>query len=64
MFCIDVKLRKRWQIEKWFDELREYASKHDKIAILTLRKPHAKHRLVVIDFDFLIAMLKGAGLID
>lgn len=62
MFCVDVKLRQRWQIEKWFDELRTYAQKCDKIPILTLRKPRAKRRLAIVDFDFLIAALKGAGL--
>jgi hypothetical protein len=64
LFCIDVKLRTRWQIEKWFEELRMYAQKCDKIPILTLRKPRAKRRLAVIDFDFLIATLKSAGLLQ
>ena len=64
LFCIDVKLRNRWQIEKWFDELRAYAQKCDKIPILTLRKPRAKRRLAMVDFDFLIATLKGAGLLQ
>ena len=64
MFCVDVKLRQRWQVDKWYDELRMYAKKHDKIAILTLRKPRAKSRIAVVDFDFLIATLKGAGLLQ
>lgn len=49
---------------KWYDELRDYAQKQNKIAILTLRKPRAKSRIAVVDFDFLIAMLKGAGLLQ
>lgn len=64
MFCVDCKLRQRWQVDKWYDELRDYAQKQNKIAILTLRKPRAKRRIAVVDFDFLIATLKGAGLID
>ena len=64
LFCVDVKLRKRWSIDKWFDELRAYASKADKIPILTLRKPGSKKRLVVVDFDFFIATLKSAELLE
>lgn len=60
VFCVDVKLRQRWDVEKWFEELRAYAEKNDKIPILTLRKPRAKRRLAVVDFDFLIETLKGA----
>lgn len=63
LFCVDVKLRKRWQVEKWFDELRNFASKCDKIPILTLRKPRSKRRLVVVDFNFLISLL-NAGHLD
>jgi len=63
-FCVDVKLRKRWAVDKWFDEIRNYAIKCDKIPILTLRKPHSKRRLAVVDFDFLIAALKGAALVE
>jgi hypothetical protein len=63
MFCVDVKLRQRWQVDKWFEELRAYAQKCDKIPILTLRQPRAKRRLAVVDFDFLVATLKSAGLI-
>ncbi len=64
LFCVDVKLRRRWEVEKWFDELRDFASKADKVPVLTLRKPGSKKRLAVVDFDFLIAALKGAELID
>jgi len=63
LFCVDVKLRQRWDVEKWFEELKEYADKQDKIPILTLRKPRSKRRLAVIDFDFLISALKGAELL-
>jgi len=57
VFCVDVKLRKRWEVDKWFSELEDYAQKHDKTPILTLRKPRSKRRLAVVDFDFLIAAL-------
>ena len=52
-FCVDVKLRKRWEVEKWFAELRSFASKENKIPILTLRKPKSK-RLGIFE-------RKGAG---
>jgi len=64
LFCVDVKLRKRWEVDKWFNELEDYAQKHNKTPILTLRKPRSRRRLAVVDFDFLIAALKGAELVD
>ena len=64
MFCVDTKLRQNWQVDKWFSELKDYAQKQDKTPILVVRKPRAKQRLAVIDFDYLIAVLKGAGLIQ
>lgn len=64
LFCVDVKLRQRWDVEKWFEELRAYADKQNKIPILTLRKPRSKRRLAVVDFDFLVSALKGAGIIQ
>jgi len=64
LFCVDVKLRQRWDVGKWFEELQQYASKQNKIPILTLRKPRSKKRLAVIDFDFLISALLGAFLIQ
>ena len=42
LFCVDVKLRKRWDVDKWYDELRAYANAHDRIPILTLTLPRAK----------------------
>lgn len=63
LFCVDVKLRQRWDVNKWFDELRAYADKKNKIPILTLRKPRSKRRLAVVDFDFLISALNGAELL-
>lgn len=63
LFCVDVKLRQRWDVERWFEELREYANKEGKIPILTLRKPRSKRRLAVVDFDFLISALQGAELL-
>ena len=63
LFCVDVKLRKRWDVESWFNVLRTYAKSQDKVPILTLRKPGGKHRIAVVDFDFLVAALKGAELI-
>jgi len=64
VFCVDVKLRKRWEIDKWFAELRDYAMKCNKTPILTLRKPRSRRRLAVVDFDFLIAALKAAELVE
>lgn len=64
LFCVDVKLRQRWDVERWFEELREYADKQNKIPILTLRKPRSKRRLAVVDFDFLISALSGADLME
>jgi CBS domain-containing protein len=63
IFAVDTKLRQTWSVEKWFDELQTYARKHDKIALLCLRKPGKKKRLAVIDFDNLVSILKGKGLI-
>jgi len=63
-FCVDVKLRKRWEIDKWFAELRDYAFRENKIPILTLRKPRSKRRLAVVDFDFLMAALKAAEMVE
>jgi len=63
-FCVDVKLRKRWEVDKWFSELEDYAQKHNKTPILTLRKPRSRRRLAVVGFDFLIAALKGAELVE
>jgi hypothetical protein len=62
LFCVDVKLRQRWDVDKWFEELREYADKQSKIPILTLRKPRTKRRLAVIDFDFLISAIQSIDL--
>jgi len=64
VFCVDVKLRKRWAVDKWFNELEDYAQKHNKTPILTLRKPRSRRRLAVVGFDFLIAALKGAELVE
>jgi hypothetical protein len=62
LFCVDVKLRQRWDVETWFEKLREYADKQSKIPILTLRKPRTKRRLAVIDFDFLISAIQSIDL--
>jgi len=64
LFCVDVKLRKRWEVESWFNVLRTYAFRENKIPILTLRKPRSRRRLAVVDFDFLIAALKGAEMVE
>jgi len=65
MFCVDAKLRKRWEIDRWFKELKEYALETDgKIPILIVRKPKTHQRLAIVELDFLIAALKGAGLLE
>lgn len=64
IFCVDVKLHKRWSIQKWYRELRVYARKRGKIPILTVREPGAKLRLAVLDLDYLISIMKGASLLD
>jgi len=64
LFCIDVKLRKRWDIQRWYRELRASARKKDKIPILTIREPGKRLRLAVIDLDYLISIMKGANVLD
>jgi len=61
LFQVDVKIRKRWDIFKWFQELKESAG--NKIPILVIRKPRMSYRLAIVDFDFLVSLLKGAGLL-
>lgn len=61
IFCVDCKLRKAWQIEKWFKELKDYAQKHKKVPILTIRKPGTKLRLAIVELDYLIELLKNSG---
>jgi hypothetical protein len=62
-FCIDTKLRQRWEVEKWFDELQSFAEKKKKIPILTLRKPNGRKRLAVVEFEFLMKLLRANGLL-
>jgi len=62
LFVIDSKLRKTWQVERWYDELKRYADKAKKIPVLVLRKPSRKRRLAVIDFDYFVSLCKGAGI--
>ena len=61
VFCVDAKVQKNWSIHKWFRDVQKGAK--DKIPILVVRKPKEKTRLVVISFDFLVALLKGGGFI-
>ena len=61
LFLIDAKVRQRWKIHNWFSALKKIASL--KIPILIVRKPKEKLRLAVIEFDFLISLLKAADLI-
>ena len=63
LFCLDTKLRANWRVDVWYDELQQYARKHNKIPILCLRKPGKKRRLAVVDMDHLVSILKGKGLI-
>jgi len=63
-FCVDSKLRKNWRVDVWYNELKRYADKKGKIPILCLRKPSKKRRLAVIDFDYLVSILKGKGLVE
>ena len=63
LFCIDSKLRKNWRVDVWYDDLKRYSDKKKKIPILVLRKPGRKRRLAVVDFDYLVSILKGADLI-
>lgn len=64
LFCVDCKLRQNWSVDKWYNELAEYAREHNKIPILCLRKPKKKQRLAVLDMDHLVSILKGKGLIQ
>lgn len=61
LFHVDVKLRKRWEILRWFRELKEQADKRGKIPVLTVREPEQKLRLAVIDFDTFVSLTKAAG---
>ena len=61
LFLIDAKVRQRWQIHDWFFALKKVASL--KIPILIVRKPKEKLRLAIVEFDFLISLLKAANLI-
>ncbi|MBC8228276.1 hypothetical protein H8E77_01850 [bacterium] len=61
LFHVDVKVRKRWDILGWFQELRDKAG--GKLPILVVRKPRMTFRLAVIDFDLLISLLKAAELL-
>ena len=36
LFMVDVKLRKRWEVDRWYRELKDAAAKEDKIPILTV----------------------------
>lgn len=60
LFMVDVKLRRRWNVQQWYRELRESAGEKSKIPILTVREPGKKLRLAVLDLDYLVSILKGA----
>lgn len=64
LFMVDAKLRKRWNVQRWYRELKDAAAKSDKIPILTVREPGKKLRLAVIDLDYLVSILKGASLLN
>ena len=64
LFTVDVKLRKKWSVQKWYRDLRASARKQDKIPILTVREPGKKLRLAVVDLDYLISIMKGASVLD
>ena len=64
LFMVDVKLRKRWNVQTWYRELRESSRKKGKIPILTVREPGKKLRLAVLDLDYLISIMKGANAQD
>ena len=64
LFMVDVKLRKRWEVDRWYRELKDAAAKEDKIPILTVRQPSKRIRLAVVDLDYLLSILKGAGLLE
>lgn len=62
LFHVDVKVRKRWDVLKWFQELKDKAG--NKIPILVFRKPRMTYRLALIDFDFLVSLLEGAEMLQ
>lgn len=64
LFCVDVKLRQRIDIQKHYRELRAAARKEDKIPILVVRRPKDRIRLAVLDCEYLVSILKGAGLLE
>jgi len=61
---VDVKLRKRWNVQQWYRDLRESSRKKGKIPILTVREPGKKLRLGVIELDYLVSIMKGARVLD
>jgi len=61
LFHVDVKVRRRWDVLKWFQELKDSAG--NKIPILIFRKPRMTYRLAVVDCDFLVSLLESAGLL-
>jgi len=64
LFMVDVKLRKRWEIQRWYRELKDAARKKDKIPILSIREPGKRIRLAVVEIDYLVSIMKGASLLD
>jgi len=47
--------------QKWYRELEAASSK---IPILSVREPGKKLRLAVVDMDYMVSILKGAGVIE
>ena len=60
-FMVDVKLRKRWQIQQWFRDLKVAAIKEGSVPIVTVREPKKKLRLAVVELDYLVELLREAG---
>lgn len=64
LFMVDVKLRQRWNIQKWYRDLRDAARKQSKIPILTVREPGKRLRLAVLGLDYLVSIMNGASVLD
>ena len=64
IFLLDSKLRERWNVQRWFQELRKEADSKSKIPVLVCRQPRKHMRLAVMSFDNFVSLAKGAGFVS
>jgi len=63
---LDCKLRKRWELHRWLQELRVYALEEGKgrEAVLVVRKPPYLKRYALVSFHWLWDQMKAANVVD